>query len=49
MQKDTLPFNENLIFKITMGRKQKQNKIQYCINTALSFVYLLKKKFDDGN
>ena len=38
MQKDTLPFNENLIFKITMGRKQKQNKIQYCMNTVLSFV-----------
>ena len=26
MQKDTLPFNENLIFKITMGRKQKQKQ-----------------------
>ena len=23
MYKDTLPFNENLIFKITMGEKQK--------------------------
>lgn len=38
MHKDLLQFNENFIFKITMGENQKQNKIQHCLNTIVSLV-----------